>query len=79
MSTAEIKNQLHQMIDALDDKKSSAALEFVQHIQSHNSNQFDNLTADEIAAITQARMEIKNGKFFTLEEFNLMRKQWRTK
>jgi hypothetical protein len=48
-------------------------------LQQEPSNQFENLTAEEIAAVTEGRLAIKNGKYFTLEEFNQMRKQWRLK
>ncbi|MEY2828933.1 MAG: hypothetical protein RIQ33_791 [Bacteroidota bacterium] len=79
MSAIEVKKQLHEMIEAMDEQKSAATFEFVNQIQRRASNQFQNLNADEIAAITQARLEIKTGKFLTMNEFNQLRKQWHTK
>ena len=78
MSTAEIKNSLHHLIDGMDENTLLAAFGVMNDIKENSHIYNDKLSAAELAAVEEGRKAIREGRFVTLEEFLKNRPRWNT-
>jgi predicted transcriptional regulator len=80
MSTDNIKQKFHQLIDEMDDE---AALQMLYEdaVEYKTSSQIeeDDLTEAQWAAIETARVQVKNGEYHTYEEVKEHFSKWLTK
>ena len=79
MSTDNIKQKIHQLIDELDDETALQMLyeDAVEYKTTSNIEDND-LTEEQWAAIETARVHIKNGEFHTYEEVKEHFSKWLT-
>ena len=80
MSKEILRKKIHAMVDAIDDE---AALQILMEDAATYTKQdsvaTDDLTAEQWAAIEQAREQIKNGQFKTFDSVKEHFAQWLTK
>ncbi len=79
MSTAEIKNSLHQMIDSFDENTLKAADNILHDLKANAHIYNEQLSAEAIASIEQGLKDVDNGDFVTLDEFLKNKEKWFTK
>jgi predicted transcriptional regulator len=79
MSTSEIKNHLHQLIDSFDDKSLSTANNMLNDLNEHKELFNEELPPAAIAGIEAGLRDIENGDFITLDEFLKNKSKWFTK
>lgn len=77
MSLQELKQQLHDFIDASDDEAFLADLLEMLHARSEtNPDIFDALSPEERAQLLRSFEQAKNGEVYTHEEMIEKVKQW---
>ena len=74
MGLADIRLQLHKMIDTVEDSEKLSA---VYTLLKSSSSPFKAMTLDEyVGAIDTARAQIKEGKYLTQEELEKQVENW---
>jgi len=59
-----IKQELHRLVDQLEDEEEESALEYLQWLLGDE----DSLTEQELAAVKEGEEEIARGEYVTLDE-----------
>ncbi len=74
MSIAELRLQLHQVIDTLTDKEQ---MEAVYTLIKGSSNSLKQMSVEEyVGAIDEAKQQIKDGQFMSHEQFEKESENW---
>lgn len=78
MSTDNIKQKFHQLIDEIDDETALQMLYEDAVEYKTAATEDDDLTEEQWAAIETARTQIKNGEYHTYEEVKEHFSKWLT-
>jgi len=74
MSIAEIRLQLHQVIDTVDDGEK---LEAIYTLLKNSNSPYKSMSLDEyVGAIDEARQEIKGGNYMSIDELEKEAENW---
>jgi len=74
MSIAELKLRLHQTIDTINDR---AKLEALYSLLKDTNSKYSSMDLKEyVNAIDEAVLQIKEGKFSTLDDFEKESERW---
>lgn len=65
MSTIELKNKLHSLIDSISDNEKLKALVTLLNTNEHNDDWYDELSNGQKASINRGLTDIKNGRIKT--------------